>query len=125
MYQTPAYCGTRIPTLGSLLGRRNTSPRRSSTHISLEGMIKILHSLQYEYTTCHELYCTFVGSYTDCKIMHSMGNVNHLYCLINIIKGSTGMPFVTIVVSVSSGWGTAQSLGWKEKRNNVEFDRIT
>jgi hypothetical protein len=54
-----------------------------------------------------------------------MGNIKLLYCLINIIKGSTRMPFVTIVVSVSSGWGTAQSLGWKEKRNNVELDRIT
>jgi hypothetical protein len=25
------------------------------------------------------------------------------------------MPSVTIVVSISSGWNTAQSFGWKEK----------
>jgi hypothetical protein len=34
------------------------------------------------------------------------------------------MPSVTTVVSVSSGWNTAQSFGRKEKRNNMEVERI-
>jgi hypothetical protein len=54
-----------------------------------------------------------------------MGNIKLLFGLIDIIRGSTGMPFVTTVVSLSSGWSTAQILGWKEKRNNMEVERVT
>jgi hypothetical protein len=35
------------------------------------------------------------------------------------------MPSVTIVVSVISGWNTVQSSGWKERRKNMEVERVT
>jgi hypothetical protein len=37
----------------------------------------------------------------------------------------TGMPSVTIVIFAGPGWSTMQSFGWKEKRNNLEVERIT
>jgi hypothetical protein len=48
-------------------------------------------------------------------------------CLIqsNIIRGSTGMPSVTIIVSAGSEWSSMQSFEWKEKRNNLDVKRIT
>jgi hypothetical protein len=35
------------------------------------------------------------------------------------------MPSVTIIVSAGSGCSTEQSFGWKEKKNNLEVERIT
>jgi hypothetical protein len=39
--------------------------------------------------------------------------------IIHYLRGLTGMPSVTIIVSAGSGWSTMLSFGWKEKRNNL------
>jgi hypothetical protein len=40
------------------------------------------------------------------------------------IRSPTGMPSVTNVVSAGSGWRTTYSLGWEEKRINLQAKRI-